>query len=78
MMYFHIMIIIKRSGTKNKGKQFFNNYPQKSKYYKTHYVFEKNKQIAQINVIFINTRFDSLVMQFKPVVGICIKVLMVI
>ena len=52
----------KKEIAKSKGKQFFNNYPQKkANIIKTHSVFENNKQIAQINVIFINTRFDSLV-----------------
>ena len=50
----------KKKEAKHKGKQFFNNYPPKlMNKIKTHSVYYKKEQLAQINVLFLNMHLDS-------------------
>ena len=53
--------IKKRKEAKQNGKQFFNNYPPKlMNKVKTHSIFYKKEQLAQINVLFLNMHLDSI------------------
>jgi len=50
----------KRKEAKQKGKQFFNNYPPTlMNKVKTHSVYYKKEQLAQINILFLNMHLDS-------------------
>ena len=50
----------KKKEAKHKGKQFFNNYPPKlMNKIKTHSVYYKKEQLAQINILFLNMHLDS-------------------
>ena len=45
------------------GKKFFNNYPAKKlNEIKTHSIFDNNKQIAQINIDYINLNLESILL----------------
>ena len=50
----------KKKQARKDGKQFFNHYPPKlMNKVKTHSIFIKKKQIAQINILFLNWKLDS-------------------
>ena len=63
---------MRNRGVENKSKQFFNNYPPKlMNKIKTHSVYYKKEQLAQINILFLNMHLDSvLIPDSNPFISI--------